>query len=58
MEKENNLFRIGLQRRLGESSKPKNNILNKPIDGVMTDVVALTSNKISITPLHLDLTHQ
>ena len=56
-EKENNLFRIGLQRRLGESSKPKNNILNKPIDGVMTDVVALTSNKISITPLHLDLTH-
>ena len=56
-KKENNLFRIGLQRRLGESSKPKNNILNKPIDGVMTDVVALTSNKISITPLHLDLTH-
>ena len=56
-KKENNLFRIGLQRRLGESSKPKNNILNKSIDGVMTDVVALTSNKISITPLHLDLTH-
>ena len=56
-KKENNLFRIGLQRRLGESSKPKNNILNKPIDGVMTDVVALTSNKLSITPLHLDLTH-
>lgn len=56
-KKENNLFRIGLQRRLGESSKPKNNILNKPIDGVMTDVVALTRNKISITPLHLDLTH-
>ena len=56
-KKENNLFRIGLQRRLGESSKPKNNILNKPIEGVMTDVVALTSNKISITPLHLDLTH-
>ena len=56
-KKENNLFRIGLQRRLGESSKPKNNIFNKPIDGVMTDVVALTSNKISITPLHLDLTH-
>ncbi len=57
-KKDNNLFRIGLQRRLGESSKPKNNILNKPIDGVMTDVVALTRNKVSITPLHLDLTHK
>jgi 5'-nucleotidase len=56
-EKEKNTFRIGLQRRLGESSKPKNNIINKPIDGVMTDVVAITSNNISITPLHLDLTH-
>ena len=55
--KGNDSFRIGLQRRLGESSKPKNNIINKSIDGVMTDVVALTSNKISITPLHLDLTH-
>ena len=56
-EKEKNTFRIGLQRRLGESSKPKNNIINKPIDSVMTDVVAITSNNISITPLHLDLTH-
>ena len=27
------------------------------LDGVMTDVVAITSNNISITPLHLDLTH-
>jgi len=56
-EKEKNLFRIGLQRRLGESAKPKHNILNKHIEGVMTDVVAITSNNISITPLHLDLTH-
>ena len=57
-EKERNQFRIGLQRRLSESAKPKNNIINSIIDGVMTDVVAVTGNNISITPLHLDLTHK
>ena len=54
----NNLFRFGLRRRLEENAKLTLPPLNMAVDGFMSDVEAIANQHISITPLHLDLTHQ
>jgi len=56
-EKERNVFRFGLRRRLEESISEISPALNDPVEGFMTDVKAVADMHISITPLHLDLTH-
>ena len=56
-EKERNIFRFGLRRRLEESVSKIPPAANDPVEGFMTDVKAVADRHISITPLHLDLTH-
>ena len=50
-------FKFGLRRRLEENVKLSIPPLNKRIEGYMSDVEAIAAHYISITPLHLDLTH-
>lgn len=56
-EKEKNIFRFGLQRRVMENGSQKGLTVNKSIPGFMTDVQAIAKKHVSITPLHIDLTH-
>ena len=56
-EKEKNIFQFGLRRRLEESTSKIPPVSNTCVEGFMTDVRAVADNHISITPLHLDLTH-
>ena len=56
-EKEKNIFQFGLRRRLEESVSDIPPALNNTVHGFMTDVKAVADMHISITPLHLDLTH-
>jgi len=56
-EKERNVFRFGLRRRLEESVSKIPSASNHSVEGFMTDVKAVADMHISITPLHLDLTH-
>jgi len=56
-EKERNVFRFGLRRRLEESISEIPPASNDSVEGFMTDVKAVADMHISITPLHLDLTH-
>lgn len=56
-EKERNVFRFGLRRRLEESVSEIPPASNDSVEGFMTDVKAVADMHISITPLHLDLTH-
>ena len=56
-EKEINVFRFGLRRRLEESISEIPPASNDSVEGFMTDVKAVADMHISITPLHLDLTH-
>ena len=56
-EKERNVFRFGLRRRLEESVSKIPSASNHSVEGFMTDVKAVADMRISITPLHLDLTH-
>ena len=56
-EKERNVFRFGLRRRLEESVVEVSPAVNNSVEGCMTDVEAVADMHISITPLHLDLTH-
>ena len=50
-------FRFGLRRRLEENVNLSIPPLNETVEGYMSDVEALADHHISITPLHLDLTH-
>ena len=56
-EKEKGIFQFGLQRRVEQNGKQKGVTVNKEIPGFMTDVKAIANKFISITPLHMDLTH-
>ena len=56
-EKEKNIFRFGLQRRVMENGTQKGLTVNKMVSGFMTDVQAIAKKHISVTPLHIDLTH-
>ena len=56
-EKERNIFQFGLRRRLEESTSKIPPVSNASVEGFMTDVRAVADKHISITPLHLDLTH-
>ena len=50
-------FRFGLRRMLEENVNLSIPPLNETVEGYMSDVEALADHHISITPLHLDLTH-
>jgi 5'-nucleotidase len=57
-EVEKDTFRFGLRRRIEESIISVTPVvINQPVKGFITDVHAIANGHISITPLHLDLTH-
>ena len=56
-EVEKSKFRFGLRRRLEDNAKLTIAPINEVIEGYMSDVEAIANKHISVTPLHLDLTH-
>ena len=57
-EKDRNIFRFGLRRRAEEHGNKLGVTQNKRVPGFMTDVEAIANHYISITPMHIDLTHE
>ncbi|MAE37546.1 MAG: 5'/3'-nucleotidase SurE [Pelagibacteraceae bacterium] len=57
-EKERDVFRFGLRRRVEEHGNKLGLTQNKRVSGFMTDVEAIANLYVSITPMHIDLTHE
>ena len=57
LEVEKNEFRFGLKRRIENNVSNLSNNSNTSSSSQMTDVQAIANQYISITPLHIDLTH-